>query len=395
MKKILYCLLLFLPCMLSTNTTRSQTNALTWTRIAELPADSGTDKQFGLAGAFTGVSGRVLIIAGGANFSGGMPWQGGKKIYHDALYVLQKDKNSRYIWLHPRNRHLKNKLAYGASVSMPAGIVCIGGESETGFSNGVFLIRWDDIQKNVVLKSLPSLPVALANACATAMGNRIYVAGGENAEKALDNFFMFDLADPKPHWESLPPVPLAMSNSVAVTQSNGRFPCVYILGGRSKTSSGISDLHSTVFCYEPGTRRWRKSGGIRNGMKPVNLSAGTGFALGRNHIVLTGGDQGDIFHVLEKFNTDIAAAGSDREREILQNKKSAILNHHPGFSKAVLLYNTLTGAWENLPELPFPAQVTTTGVKWNDDLIIPSGEIKPGVRTPDVMLGKINLKIAE
>ena len=33
--------------------------------------------------------------------------------------------------------------------------------------------------------------------------------------------------------------------------------------------------------------------------------------------------------------------------------------------------------------------VTTTVIKWDHDIIIPSGEIKAGVRTPNVLVGKI------
>jgi N-acetylneuraminate epimerase len=42
--------------------------------------------------------------------------------------------------------------------------------------------------------------------------------------------------------------------------------------------------------------------------------------------------------------------------------------------------------------LPFPAHVTTADVKWEGNIIVSNGEIKPGVRTPDVMMGKISKK---
>jgi N-acetylneuraminate epimerase len=55
----------------------------------------------------------------------------------------------------------------------------------------------------------------------------------------------------------------------------------------------------------------------------------------------------------------------------------------------VLLYNTLENTWTKIGELPFAAHVTTTAVKWGDDVVISNGEVKPGIRTPDVMLGRI------
>ena len=385
-------LLLFLSCMLSTNSTKPQqqsADTFSWARVAELPVVNGADKSFGVAGAFAGISNNVLIVAGGANFPEGMPWMGGRKVYHDEIYVLERNPNGQYAWLNSITSRLKNKLAYGASVSIPDGIVCIGGENESGFSDEVFLIKWNTNQKNIVFRSLPNLPIALANACATHIGNCIYVSGGEDADRALDNFFALDLDDLHPQWKSLPAVPLAMSNSVAISLPDDKGPCIYIVGGRSKTLSGISKLHNTVFRYEPVNKRWKRLAPISDGKHTINLSAGTGFAIDENKILLTGGDRGDIFNRLEKLNVDIAKSVSDRKRRFLEGEKLKILSQHPGFSRVLLMYNSLTDSWSKLGELPFPAQVTTMGVKWDDDMVIPSGEIQPGIRTPYIILGKI------
>src|SRR5688572_18046733 len=43
----------------------------------------------GFAGAFAGVDGTRLVAGGGANFPDGkMPWEGGKKVWHDRLFAL-------------------------------------------------------------------------------------------------------------------------------------------------------------------------------------------------------------------------------------------------------------------------------------------------------------------
>ena len=55
----------------------------------------------------------------------------------------------------------------------------------------------------------------------------------------------------------------------------------------------------------------------------------------------------------------------------------------------MLLYNTKEGKWSKTGEYPYPAQVTTTAVKWGNDIVVSNGEIKPGVRTPDVMIGSL------
>ena len=47
---------------------------LLWSELPELPPLPGQTSQPGLAGAFTGVHNDALILAGGANFPAGLPW---------------------------------------------------------------------------------------------------------------------------------------------------------------------------------------------------------------------------------------------------------------------------------------------------------------------------------
>ena len=60
--------------------------ALEWGRLPDLP-----DRE-GFAGVFSGVVSEgeedFLVVAGGANFPDGRPWEDGKKIYYDGIYIL-------------------------------------------------------------------------------------------------------------------------------------------------------------------------------------------------------------------------------------------------------------------------------------------------------------------
>lgn len=366
----------------------SLANQIDWSAVASLPGPVGGGANPGVAGAFAGWHQGALLIAGGANFPAGMPWEGGRKAYQDRIYVLQK-KGEKYQWIEARNPYLNQKMAYGASVSVPAGIVCIGGESEAGTSRNAFLMQWDDAVKQVLFTTLPDLPMPLANAAATAIGQMVYVAGGENAGKPSNGFFALDLAAANPQWQTLPALPVALSHAVAVAQNDGKATAVYVLGGRSATASGVSELHGTTFRYDPASRQWQQRAGISDGGIPTTLSAGTGLASGSSYIVLFGGDNGKVFHEIETFNARIAAATTDAEKQMLQAEKLPLLLQHDGFSKNIYLYNTITDTWTKTGEMPAGAQVTTTAVKAGSDIIIPSGEVRPGVRTPVVMRGSM------
>ena len=58
--------------------------------IPDLPPSSGEVKQVGLAGTFAGTHNKALIVAGGANFPDLPPWEGGKKVWWDDVFILEK-----------------------------------------------------------------------------------------------------------------------------------------------------------------------------------------------------------------------------------------------------------------------------------------------------------------
>jgi N-acetylneuraminate epimerase len=62
--------------------------------------------------------------------------------------------------------------------------------------------------------------------------------------------------------------------------------------------------------------------------------------------------------------------------------KAKLQAAHPGFSKEMLAYDITGNIWQVIGTMPYATPVTTTSVQWKDCFIIPSGEIKAGVRSP-------------
>jgi N-acetylneuraminate epimerase len=385
-------LLIFMFFTVQTNGQKTSGTAMEWKVVAELPAINGARKALGLAGPVVGVIKDKLIIAGGANFPEGMPWTGGKKKYHDDIYILEAGKNGDYTWMTPATPELPANLAYSGNLSLPEGIICIGGETDTGYTRNVFKLQWDDEANDLKREKLPALPVALANAAVTHIRRSIYVAGGENAASAMNSFFRLNLDAANPCWETLPPLPIAMSHGVAVAQSNGVRTGIFVIGGRRKSYNSLSALYRTVYFFDPVANSWTEVSKINNGEKDTPISAGTAVAIGDHSIVLIGGDEGDIFHQIEFFNLSIEAAVTDEAKASLQEKKLKLLLNHPGFSSKILLYNTLDHTWKKIDEMPFRCPVTTTAVCWNGRICIPGGEVQPGRRTPSILMGTFKSK---
>ncbi|MGN6510349.1 MAG: Kelch repeat-containing protein, partial [Chitinophaga sp.] len=294
-----------------------------WSVPAQLPLPAGASSQPGLAGAAVGVHQQVLLIAGGANFPGAMPWEGGKKQYYGNVYTLYKNMQ----WAAAPAK-LPFAFAYAASVGTPDGLLCIGGEDEHGPRSSVFLLQWDATAEKVRVKDMPPLPEPLTNASAAIDGNTVYVAGGENASAATHAFYSLDLT-PGSKWQPLQPLPQAVSHAVTVAQSNGSHTCIYVAGGRTKNASGISTLHNTAWQYDPALREWKK---LQDIPSPA-ISAGSGIASGATYILLFGGDKGDVFTRIESYNARIAQAGTEGEKQSLRAAKLALLTGHEGFSK--------------------------------------------------------------
>jgi len=372
---------------MSKNDNSNNVAPIQWSIGATLLNEDGSE-SLGFAGSINGISNDALIVAGGANFPDKMPWEGGKKYYSDQIYVLEKIGNE-YTWNNKVNKRLPKPIAYCGSTSTDYGIVYAGGENDEGLSDKVIILSWNESIKEVDIKDLPQLPLALVNVGLTQIKNVVYAIGGDGLKNSSNIFLRLDLNRGNLIWEQLPDLPIALANTVAVAQSSLDGMQVYAIGGRTKTNSGISTLHNTVFAFNPNTNKWKLCAPISNGVDIIKLAAGAGLAVGENNIILAGGDDGIVFNQIEGYLGKAAKADSEEERLDLINAKNQLIFNHQGFFKEVLIYDTFKDLWTRMGELPYLAQVTTTATKWNNNMVLSTGEIKPGLRTPNIIIGEI------
>ncbi len=362
--------------------------SIKWTVAASVPPSVGQLKSPGFAGPINGVTNNIFIVAGGANFPNGLPWAGGKKYYSNEIHVLQRQGNN-FVWNKNVKAFLPEPIAYCGVTSTQKGIVYAGGENENGISDKAYLINWDQDRTGISIISLPAMPLRLTNMSLAHIGNIVFAAGGDEAHNSSKRFFSFDLDDKNGEWKSLPDLPVAVANATLLAQNDGPAKNLYLVGGRTKTASGISQLHHTTFVFDLKKNVWEKCADISDGKNISNLSAAAGVAIGNNFILMIGGDNGIVFHKIETYISEIAETNSEEEKEKLTREKNALSIHHKGFYKGLLLYNTKENKWTKIGEYPYPAQVTTTAVKWGNDIVVSNGEIKPGVRTAEVVIGSI------
>ena len=308
-------------------------------------------ESLGLAAVFAGVSDDALIVAGGANFPEGPPWEGGKKVWHDRIWVL---KNDASVWQEAGK--LPQSLAYGASVTTADGVVCIGGSNATQHVSQVFRLRWN--AGRLETTELPSLPIPLAHMAATQVKDRIHVIGGStqpDAIEASNRHFVFDGKS----WQELPPLPAAGRIFPVVGSRDG---VLYVFSGASLHADAQGKPERTylrdAWKYD-AKGNWQPLADLPRAAVAAPSPAITA---GASHLLIVGGDDGTMVH---------------------HEPKST----HPGFARDVLAYDVITGTWASIGSLPAEsaAAVTAPSVRWKKNDWIVSGEVKPAVRTPQVI----------
>lgn len=315
---------------------------LAWERLPSLP------DQEGFAGMFAGVSNSTLLVAGGANFPDKKPWNGGKKVWYDTVFALKPDSKWEVVGKLPR------PLAYGVSVSHRGGVVCVGGSDATKHYADCF--RLELRAGKLVTTDLPRLPLPIANACGVLIGDTVFVAGGlekPDATEALKTLFTLDLSAKEPAWEKRDAWPGPARMLAVAAECDGAF---WLIGGTDLIANKdgqserryLKDAHR----YDLG-KGWKKLAELPRAV--VGAPSPAPIAFGGP--VILGGDDG----------TQLA----------VQPDK------HRGFAKQVLRYDRKAEKWIEDGELRSP-HVTTPFVIWKDMWVIPSGEVRPGVRSPEV-----------
>ena len=339
----------------------AQNRIIHWQTLPDLP------DTLGVAGAFSGISRGALIVAGGANFpeplfKNGQLNESAKKVWKNEVYVLTKPDGQ---W--QNCGPLSRPLAYGASVGTSEGVVCIGGgDAERNYSD-VFLLTWVDGAIERV--ALPDLPKPCSNTSAALLNTTIYVAGGQeqpHAKKAMNNFWALDLSRDNPNWAELSPWPgPERILPVAAVQESSFFlfsGCKLLTDENSRVSR---EYLTDGYRFTPGKGggsegRWER---ISDVPIPVAGAPSPAISAGQTHILVMGGDSGEY-----------------------ATRTFELMDRHPGFSKDILAYHTITDTWTATGTLP-TGHVTTAAVKWEDKIVIPSGEILPGSRTPGILYG--------
>ncbi|SHJ07469.1 cyclically-permuted mutarotase family protein [Arenibacter nanhaiticus] len=369
------------------------------TTVANIPVEKG------LNGCFSGIHNGLMIIAGGANFPDKDLWEGGKKVWYDTIYALQSDDNG-YHWVQKIAVKLPRPIGYGVSVSTDNGIICIGGDNGKEVFREVFRLSWDSEQKNIVVAEMPELPVPLCNMSSCVISNVVYVVGGQQeiGGNASNTIFALDLSvdATKQQWESLGQFPgVGRTQAVVVGQNNGTYDCLYVMSGASfqKDASPNTVMLSDVHEYNIQDKKWTKRKDVPTnytpGLEGGFIGAAPVLAMQDTQILVFGGAGGEQQYLAKRqaLELEIKAIKTSLaypqkallEKEEALQKESMALLRATSFSRILWSYDTKNDEWTKAGSLPSLPQIVTNALVWEDEIYLPLGEIRPGVRTSGIL----------
>lgn len=328
---------------------------LQWGQLAPLP------DRVGVAGPFAGITGNALLVVGGANFPDRAPWEGGARAWSDRIFVLTSPGGA---WRELDER-LPRARAYGVALSGPEGLYCLGGADAEAHYTEAFILRWTG--ERLEREALPPLPAPCAYACGAILGDTLYVAGGRSTPSStgtLRTFWALPLGKTGPRdWQELPAWPgRPRMLAVAAVQDGQFFLCSGVDLVEGPDGAPLREYLSDVWSYRPGVG-WQAAASVP---QPVAAAPSPAPSVGQFHFLVLGGDDG-----------------------ALAPRVAELREQHPGFSDRVLAYHTITDTWTELGRIPrdpggIRPPVTIPACRWGELTILPSGEVRPALRSPQI-----------
>jgi len=397
--------------------------------FTSLPALSDFGGQ-GVSGAFAGfipkdfsVPYNRVLVAGGCNFPDVPAAEGGQKVFYTDIYAISLDGKEEW-W---RAGSLPCALAYGASVTTPEGLVCLGGTADGLKSEDFAVLLTLGTSGEAISHDLPPLPRALDNFAAAYGDGFIYIAGGQH--NGIPNRKAFRLKWPLSAswfesqtgaaWEELPDMPgPARVQPAAAVQKGAIGSNFYLLGGfdpryRKAVANGViydtrkgQWLPTSLMQTHPQTPPMREGSSCtpalersealhitgEQGEGLQSLVGASALPSGAAHILCFGGVNKQIFEAALERNALIADTTTTAEQlATLREEAYAYMTQDPAwyqFRRSILVYHTVTDSWAEVFDSPLIARAGAAVVPVPSGtgsltVLVIGGEEKPGVRSAD------------
>ena len=335
--------------------------------IGSMP-DSEQGYSLGVSACYAATANGSILLAGGCNFPETPAAEGGKKRYYKGIYIASATSTLQWKAI----GELPEASAYGVSLQYGDRLIIAGGMNENGATASTYMLSHKE--GRCTIETLPSLPCTIDNASGAVQGNRIYIAGGNADGKASARFFMLDMANREAGWKECSPFPGngRVQPVCAATDKN-----VYLWGGFTpKDSTTAAKVHTDGYKYDCTGDCWTPLPCItdENGT-PLTLSGGTATAYNGKLIVAAGGVNSTIF--------EDAISGTYScipQKEYMKQPAEWYR-----FNNRLMVFDTDSEQWSIVQQNPLYARAGALLATDENALYYIGGELKPGIRTPQIV----------
>lgn len=303
--------------------------------VVQLPSLPG----IGLSGLYAGEIDGTLYVAGGCNFPDKPVTEGGKKVFYSDVWKLS-DGNWTLAG------QLPEPSAYGAYVATAEGLMILGGANDEGSMDSAWMLTADGVTR------LPALPRPLEQAAWCSYDGAIYLAGGMSC--GTPSLEVFRLKDGQ--WTVAATLPRPLVQGIACADE-GR---LNVFGG-----------------FDPVAKEAVKGG------YAISLADGSISEL-----------DADVTFVGSAALDGLACGGCDADvfthalnlpaEEVREYQLQPVEYYN---FRGQLLEYTLNG-WAPVTAHPALARAGAALAEYQGGHVSVGGELKPGIRTPEVWMIK-------
>lgn len=322
----------------------------------------------GVSAAYIARVGDILMMVGGCNFPDQPAAEGGKKRFYRGVYAAQVGERGSLRWR--CIGQLPQASAYGVAVADGESMLCAGGQSEHGAHTTVF--RLTPIADSLCIEHLPDLPIPMDNMAGALVGRKWIVAGGMQNGVPGKCAFSLDLDHPEQAWTQLPDFPGRPRVQPVAAAWGSSFA---LWGGFSpKTVHDTATVATEGLCYDFIHRRWSSL------PPPLDLEGRPLAAAGAAAINLTDGS----VLLLGGVNTDVFLRALNHPTPDYLRHPNAWYRFNP------LILRFAHHRWTVIAQSERTARAGSALTSEPKRLWILGGELRPGVRTPEIYEGYLN-----
>lgn len=372
-------------------------------RLPDLPNPPSVSEHspapLGVSAPFTGILGMSLIVAGGCNFPDKPVADGGTKRFYDEIWAL--DLSGRDSCWKVVGR-LPNAVAYGCSVTTPSGVVCIGGNDSARSYRECFSLRWNADGTEVVVFPLQPLPCTVDNSSAAYSDNRVFVAGG-NIDGLPSNALLcgeMNSCGEGVVWNEMPgfPGPARVQPVLAAIGSGDALRLCLAGGFQPGDNSTPPQIPSDVLVWGDGVWAAKTALPTLPDGSPRTLTGGCATSMCDRYALFFGGVNFECFRAAVDrpiLMAEAEAAGDSLTIAKLRDEGKKYLRHDIAwyrFNDDLWSYDIIDDVWKFLGSDESLARAGAGAVMCGDSLFVVCGELKPGIRSPQVSVIMFNEK---